>query len=755
MYESHFGFTGSPFQLNPDPAFYFDSKGHSSALAYLKFGAHQGEGFIVVTGDIGAGKTTLVRTLLDGLDPKQVVAAQVVSTQLESSELLQAILMAFGVRCGSASKAHLIASLEGFLMTLAAKGQRALLIIDEAQNLKHEAVEELRMLSNFQLGSYGLLQSFLVGQPELRTLLQSKSMEQLRQRVIASCHLGPLAPAETRAYVEHRLRRVGWAGQRPAFAPSSFESVHRWTGGVPRKINRLCNRMLLGAFLTGAKSISPQLVDATAAELRDEISEPHALVTPEDDIVAAAAVATSLPQEIAPVPPAQPQPAASVPVTDAAVQAQKLGSSAVEPAPSLESKPVRVRPESTRRSHRAGTLVRPLLCLVDSPTDYLLAGTLQDVFQGFPSLPAVVAVHLGFEPDICTEELESRALPLPAAGLHLGVGSGGFATRASSVLDALNRVIDDFDPCAVVVLGSSDDDLACSLLAHKRGLRLMRLGSGRRDSRGAAGSQVNAVLIERVVDLHFTESTESFYALFREGIRLDRVRSVGDLTKEMFEHALTIIDSRPAAPQAGTPASGVAFGLVRAELDALPGNGAAVQEIVDLLRAYAKELPLVWVARAGLFEHLRESAHGAELKRSGVTIVQDQGYLATLALLRRSRCLLALEEDGALMEDARALHLPTMLIAIDAPTEATAVVAPESSIDSGASHARLRLARLLAEGSPRTDTPEYWHVGTASRIAGQLVSWLPKASSRQPNEPAPTTSRDSPAETSLVAESAS
>jgi general secretion pathway protein A len=273
MYESHFGFSGSPFQLNPDPAFYFDSRGHSSALAYLKFGAHQGEGFIVVTGEIGAGKTTLVRTLLDGLNPEQVVAAQVVSTQLESSELLQAILMAFGVPCASTSKAHLIASLEGFLTALAAKGRRALLIIDEAQNLKHEAVEELRMLSNFQLGSYGLLQSFLVGQPELRALLQSKSMEQLRQRVIASCHLGPLIQAETHAYVEHRLRLVGWKGNSPEFALGVFDQVHHWTGGVPRKINRLCNRLLLGAFLANARTISKSMVDETALELKNEIGE--------------------------------------------------------------------------------------------------------------------------------------------------------------------------------------------------------------------------------------------------------------------------------------------------------------------------------------------------------------------------------------------------------------------------------------------------------------------------------------------------
>jgi putative secretion ATPase (PEP-CTERM system associated) len=273
MYESHFGLSGSPFQLNPDPAFYFDSRGHRNALAYLKFGAHQGEGFIVVTGEIGAGKTTLVRTLLGGLDPERVVAAQVVSTQLESGELLQAILMSFGIASASTSKAQLIGTLEAFLTSLAARGRRALLIIDEAQNLRHEAVEELRMLSNFQIGKFGLLQSFLVGQPELRQLLQSKSMEQLRQRVIASCHLGPLDLPETQAYIEHRLKLVGWVPGRPAFSEDAFASIHQWTGGVPRKINRLCNRLLLGAFLNNDDVVSADSVERTAGELRSEIGE--------------------------------------------------------------------------------------------------------------------------------------------------------------------------------------------------------------------------------------------------------------------------------------------------------------------------------------------------------------------------------------------------------------------------------------------------------------------------------------------------
>jgi general secretion pathway protein A len=272
MFESFFGLNAPPFQLSPDPGFYFGSTGHGSALSYMKFGTFQGEGFIVVTGEIGAGKTTLVRTLLEGLNPAEIVAAQIVSTQLDAGDLLRAICAAFGVALTSDSKARSLSTLEAFLTALAVGGRRALLIVDEAQNLGLREVEELRMLSNFQLGNQALLQSFLVGQPELRKMLQSSSMEQLRQRVIASCHLGPLRPEEARPYVEHRLRHAGWSGE-PIFEDDAFMEVHRQSDGIPRRINLLCTRAMLAAFLQGHRAISAADVARTARELGAELGE--------------------------------------------------------------------------------------------------------------------------------------------------------------------------------------------------------------------------------------------------------------------------------------------------------------------------------------------------------------------------------------------------------------------------------------------------------------------------------------------------
>jgi putative secretion ATPase (PEP-CTERM system associated) len=270
MYEDFYGLSGKPFQLNPDPAFFFGSRGHKRAFAYLQYGVYQNEGFIVITGEVGAGKTTIVRNLFEHLDRGRLVAAQIVSTQLDADDMLRSVATAFGLPMRAVDKATILASLEAFLCKLAIDGKRALLVVDEAQNLSPRAIEELRMLSNFQLGEHSLLQSFLIGQPELREMMQSPQMLQLRQRVIASYHLGPLDKGETQAYVEHRLRRVGWKGD-PKFKPETFDLVHSASGGIPRRINTLCNRLLLAGFLGEKHEFDVADVQAIVHEISEEL----------------------------------------------------------------------------------------------------------------------------------------------------------------------------------------------------------------------------------------------------------------------------------------------------------------------------------------------------------------------------------------------------------------------------------------------------------------------------------------------------
>ena len=230
----------------------------------------------MITGEIGAGKTTIVRSLLEQLDPAKVVAAQLVSTQLDADDMLRAVAVAFGVPVASNDKAMLLASLEAFLCQCVTEKKRALLVVDEAQNLTARAVEELRMLSNFQLGDQALLQSFLIGQPELREMMRSPQMQQLRQRVIASYHLGPLDKAEARDYIEHRLKHVGWKDD-PKFEPECFDLIHTVTGGIPRRINTLCNRLLLAAYLAERHVLTPRDVQAIAREIGDELGPEAAL----------------------------------------------------------------------------------------------------------------------------------------------------------------------------------------------------------------------------------------------------------------------------------------------------------------------------------------------------------------------------------------------------------------------------------------------------------------------------------------------
>lgn len=279
MFEPYFGLSRQPFQLSPDPAFFYGSRGHKRAYSYLQYGLYQGEGFIVLTGEVGAGKTTLIRNLLKDLDPNRMVAAQLVSTQLDADSMLRAVATAFGLAVREQSKARVLAELEAFFVSLVPKNKRALLVVDEAQNLAPDAVEELRMLSNFQIQNRTLLQSFLIGQPELRSLMRSASMQQLKQRVLAAYHLGPLDADETRAYIEHRLKQVGWKNN-PAFDDDAFALIHGYTGGIPRRINTLCTRALLNAFLAEKHVISKADLEGVIREYSEEFGEQIALEDP-------------------------------------------------------------------------------------------------------------------------------------------------------------------------------------------------------------------------------------------------------------------------------------------------------------------------------------------------------------------------------------------------------------------------------------------------------------------------------------------
>ena len=269
MYQDFYGLNDKPFQLSPDVRFFFPSKEHKRALSFLDYGLEQADGFIVITGDVGTGKTMLVQTLLKNLDPRETLVATVVTTQLKEDDLLHLVASSFGLRVNTTSKALLLRDVERMCLQQHQEGRRMLLIVDEAQNLPKEAVEELRMLSNFQLAGKPLLQVFLLGQEEFRATLLSPGFEQLRQRVIATYHLSPLDADETRTYIEHRLETVGWTHD-PEFAEDAFPSIFEFSDGVPRRINNLCDRVMLYSYLEELHNIDASVVECVAKEIGSE-----------------------------------------------------------------------------------------------------------------------------------------------------------------------------------------------------------------------------------------------------------------------------------------------------------------------------------------------------------------------------------------------------------------------------------------------------------------------------------------------------
>ncbi len=312
MFDDFYGLTGRPFQLTPDPAFYFESATHRKALSYLGYGMAQSEGFIVITGEIGAGKSTLVAHLMKKIDPEQMTVGQIVTSSLDGEEMVHVVAQCFGLAVEGHDKASALGEIETFLHEEARAGRRCLLVVDESQNLSIEALEELRMMSNYQLGSHPLLQQLLLGQPEFKAMLAtSDRLEQLRQRVIATHHLGAMQPEEVRPYVEHRLNCVGWDGS-PAWDDDVFAGLYEATGGIPRRVNQVATRLLLLGAVEQRTRIDLAMLHAVLKEMdQDNIlpgaarfAQPDARSEPEPE----AETALPVEDEAAPVPQFDPVP---------------------------------------------------------------------------------------------------------------------------------------------------------------------------------------------------------------------------------------------------------------------------------------------------------------------------------------------------------------------------------------------------------------------------------------------------------------
>jgi general secretion pathway protein A len=265
MYLELFKLRELPFRLSPDPAFLFLSKHHARAKAYMESTIWFTDGFVVITGEIGSGKTTLIETFLKELE-KDVVVAQINQTQLTATEFLQSVLAQFGFQPFKMKKAELLATLSTFLIEQYAAGRRVLLIVDEAQNLSHKVLEEIRMLSGIETTKDKVLRIILAGQPELNDKLNSTQLTQLAQRVRLRFHLTPLSKSDTAAYIQHRLEVAGSQG-REIFEPDTLSTIFRYTGGIPRLINSLCDTAMMAAYAKDQDVVGTADIQAAVEEL--------------------------------------------------------------------------------------------------------------------------------------------------------------------------------------------------------------------------------------------------------------------------------------------------------------------------------------------------------------------------------------------------------------------------------------------------------------------------------------------------------
>ncbi len=753
MYETHFGISGPPFQLSPDPSFYFDSQGHHDALAALRRGLSEPTGFVVVSGEIGAGKTTLVRTLLGEIDPATLLVGQVLTTQLDDTELMRSMMLSFGAPADAKTADGLTDALQAFLLAQAKEGRRAVLIVDEAQNLDRSAFDRLVLLERGHSPTRVPLKICLVGQPELRDMLAAPDRVALRQRIGVQCHLGPLALNETGAYIRHRLAKVGWNG-KPSFEAGAFEEVYRWTGGIPRRINLLCNRLMLSRFLAGTNSVDAKAVAETAHDLRAEIGDtsppppplptlpvlqeavapvvPPAAATP-TPVVPAAPVAAAPAAKPAPTVEPKPTPKpASAPVP--APKKSSRASAAAPAAPTsvdleidLDVEPVSDDQRPTIPPLRQGVDARPLLCVVGGQGEHVKAAALMHAMAARADLPVTLLVRC--YANSAFERHRDMFAGLDVAGrlVSLGIAGGTYAGRAAELMKRFEFVVDHCQPAAVIVFDGSDAALSCGLVASRKGLPVLHVGAGLRSGTNTDAADITRRLADQLSDVLYTTEAAANQQLAQEGVAADRIRFVGNTLADALQIALR---TKLAVPnpreRLGLPTNLLSdrngYGVV--VLDGMPnvGDRQVLSELITILRAVAHDVPLVWPMHTRTREQMAKFKLDAIVASERIATLPSQSYPSLVQLVSNATCVIT--DSWNVQEEATMLAIPCLTIGVGQERTLTATLGSNQIVGRNKALATRAMWDCIFNGGKRGRTPELWDGHAAERIAEHMAGFL-------------------------------
>jgi len=660
MYESHFGLTGLPFQLSPDTSFLFEGKGHRDALLALRQGLADGAGLMVLTGEIGAGKTTLVRTLLQQVNPDAFEVVQVAAAHLTAATLSDMLSIALGLTGDAA--AH-----RGALISRLTAGLRStLLVVDEAQHLADSAFEFLLTLMDAaNAAPAGLrLCLCLFGQPELRVLLDAPAQGRFRARVDIDRHLDLLDLAETRAYVEHRLRKVGWNGT-PEFTADAFVAIFACTAGVPRRLNLLCNRLMLSAYLGPERRIDAVGVALTAAAMRAEFDAAPA-----------------------PAPPVRAEPAADM--------------------------------------HRTQG---PLLCVVGGQSDHVQMAMLLRAIRLQPALPPVQLVRafrnnaFDLNHDLfCGFGLET------VSPVCLDVAPVPYDQRVEELARLFEPVVERLRPSAVIVCNGSDAALAAARVANRRVLPLFHIGAGQRSTNRATPKDMTRSEVDRLSDLLFTTEPESTPGLEAEGVPQERILCLGNLAVDALRASVQTLGPADQGPArrlvpAAFWADPHGYGVVGLSEGGNIQYRRQLHGLLSLLVTVSRDLPLVWPVNNLTHQFAEAFELGRLIEGENIACVPTQAHSSLIDLMRNATCVLT--DSWSMQDEAVGLGVPCLMLGEHAGRAGSALSAHTACVGTNALAASRAVWEIVYGGRWIPSPPAGWDGRAATRVAACLSRELP------------------------------